>query len=185
MKFRNFDKYEVYPDGRIWSYSRNKFLKPSTNKNGYQVVCLTDNSGKQNVYKLHRVVYESVTGEPIPENLQVNHINEDKTDNRFFENLNLMTPKENLNWGTRNERSSKTLKNNTNRSKAISKALTNNQKISKAVGAFKNGELVMTFQSTNEADRNGFKKCAVSSCCRNYFNRPGNNIYKGYEWRYI
>ena len=31
-KFRNFEKYEVYEDGRIWSYKTNKWLKPKTEK---------------------------------------------------------------------------------------------------------------------------------------------------------
>lgn len=79
MKFRNFDKYEVYEDGRIWSYKRNKFLKPQTEKNGYQRVLLTDNEGKQKSYKLHRVVWEAVTGEPIPEGMQVNILMRGKT----------------------------------------------------------------------------------------------------------
>ena len=43
MKFRDFDKYDVFEDGRIFSYSRNKFLKPQTDKYGYQRVWLTDN----------------------------------------------------------------------------------------------------------------------------------------------
>ena len=63
--------------------------------------------------------------------------------------------------------------------------MTNNPKISKAVGAFKDGELVMRFQSTKEAQRQGFNQSAVCSCCRNCFNRLGNNKYKGFEWRYI
>ena len=47
MKFRDYSNYEVYEDGRIWSYLRNKFLKPQTVKGGYQQVCLTDNEGKR------------------------------------------------------------------------------------------------------------------------------------------
>lgn len=162
--FKDFTKYEVFEDGRIWSYSRNKFLKPKTLPNGYQQVQLSDNEGKIKDYLLHRIVYESVTGKPIPNGLQVNHINECKTDNRF-ENLNLMTPKENINFGTGIERCTKAR--------------------SKQVGAFKNGELILSFSSIAEADRNGFKQGNVSKCCRNCFNREGNNVYKGYTWKCI
>ena len=73
--FKDYTKYEIYEDGRIWSYSRNKFLKPKID-DGYQRVHLTDNEGKQKWYLVHRVVYEAVTGEPIPEGMQCNHINE-------------------------------------------------------------------------------------------------------------
>lgn len=167
--FKNFTKYEVYSDGRIYSYKRNKFLKPTTDKKGYQRVQLYDNDGKMKSYLVHRIVYESVTSEPIPKGMQVNHLNEIKTDCRFA-NLNLLTPKENTNFGTGNERRSKA---NTN------------GKCSKQVGAFQNGELIMIFPSTNEAQRQGFDQSAVSKCCRNCFNREGNNIYKGFEWKYI
>ena len=170
-KFRDFDKYEVYPDGRIWSYKSKKFLKPFTNKKGYQLVTLNDNECKQKTYLLHRIVWEAVTGEPIPQGMQINHRNEIKTDNRFFENLELVTPKQNLNFGTRNSRASKSLKNST--------------KLSKQVGAFKNDELILSFPSTTEAQRQGFNIVAVSSCCRNCYIRPGNNVYKGYTWRFI
>ena len=43
----------------------------------------------------------------------------------------------------------------------------------------------MTFSSTNDAGRNGFDQGSVSRCCRNCFHREGNNVYKGFEWRYI
>ena len=174
-KFRDFSNYEIYADGRIWSYKKKRFLKPYTNKNGYQSVLLSDNEGKIKRYYVHRIVWESVTGEPIPEGMQINHRNEIKTDNRFFENLELVTPKQNLNYGTRNNRAGKT----------ISKALTNNPKRSKSVGAFKDGKLVMTFPSANEAGRQGFNQGNVSACCRNCFNREGNNVYKCYTWRYL
>lgn len=159
MKFRNFDKYEVYSDGRIWSYKSKKFLKPSTDKDGYKRVQLSDNEGNIKIYGLHRVVYEAVSGSPIPEGMQVNHISEDKTEN-FFENLELVTPKQNINWGTCIER----------RSKARSKQ----------VGAYKNCELVMSFPSLNEANRQGFNQGAVSECCN-----LKRKTYKGYEWRFI
>ena len=170
MKFRDYTKYEVFDDGRIYSYSRNKFLKPVTTKDGYQRVVLTDNECKAKLYYVHRVVWEAVTGKPIPENLECNHKNETKTDNRFC-NLNLLTTKQNNNWGTRNKR--------------LSKSNTNNKKISKAVGAFKDGKLVLSFPSIAEAQRKGFNQGAVSYCCRNCYLREGNNVFKGYEWRYI
>ena len=97
----------------------------------------------------------------IPDGLDVNHIDENKNDNSIF-NLNLMTRSENNNWGTRKERYIKTR--------------------SKTVGAYKNGKLVMTFSSTKEAGRNGYKQSAVSGCCRGI---KGCKTYKGYEWRYI
>lgn len=162
--FKNFTKYEVFEDGKIWSYKHKKWLKPWTNNSGYQLVMLSDNEGERKRYLVHRVIYESVTGEPIPENMQVNHRNETKNDNRF-ENLNLLSPKENTNFGTRNERAAKT---NTN------------GKCSKAVGAYRNDELVMSFPSTMEAHRNGFDCGNVSKCCNGKIPH-----YKGYTWKYI
>lgn len=174
MKFRDYDKYEVFEDGKIWSYLTKRFLKPATTKNGYQRVALSDNEGNIKMYLLHRVVYEAVTGEPIPYGMQINHRSEVKTEN-MVSNLELATPKQNSNYGTRNNRIGK----------SISKALTNNPKISKKVGAFKNGELIFTFPSTREAQRNGFNSVYISACCRNCYLREGNNVYKGYEWRYL
>ena len=167
-KFMNFEKYEVYEDGRIWSYSHKKWLKPKTEKNGYQRVCLYDNEGNRKSYLLHRVIYESVTGNPIPKGMQINHRSEDKTSN-FFENLELVTPKENCNFGTRNSRISKAKKG------IIPKA-----NPPKQVGAFKDGKLVMTFPSTQECGRQGFERSAVTRCCNGKLPH-----YKGYEWRYI
>lgn len=163
--FRNYSNYEIFDDGRIWSYYTNKFLKPKTEKNGYQSVGLYDNEGKIKRYLLHRVVWEAVTGEQIPNNLQINHRNEIKTSN-IITNLELVTPKENVNYGSRNARAAK--------------SNTNNPKRSKMVGAFKNDELVMVFQSTREAQRNGFKQSGVSDCCNGK-----RKTHKGYTWKYL
>lgn len=157
--YRDFTKYEVFEDGKIWSYSHKKFLKPRTNNCGYQRVCLSDNDGNTKWYFVHKVVYEAVTGSPIPEGMQCNHINECKSDNRFC-NINLLTQKENCNFGTRNKRSTKAR--------------------SKQVGAFKNGELVLVFPSTQEAQRNGFSQSNISECCNGKLK-----THKGYEWKYL
>ena len=153
--FRNYSKYEVFEDGRIYSYKTKKFLKHQTNKYGYQVVCLYDNEGKGKWYYVHRIVLESVTGEPIPKGFEINHISEDKTEN-MISNLELVSHKENINFGTRT------------------------QKCSKKVGAFKNGELVMSFPSTQECGRQGFHQGSVAACCRGK-----RKTHKGYEWKYI
>ena len=65
-------------------------------------------------------------------------------------------------------------------SKSRKKSLTNNQKISKAVGAFKNDELIMTFPSTMECERQCFNIGNVAACCRGKLQH-----YKGYTWKYI
>lgn len=56
-------------------------------------------------YLVHLLVWEAFNG-PIPKGMEVNHINEIRWDNRI-DNLNLLTRKENINWGTGNEKRSK------------------------------------------------------------------------------
>lgn len=160
LKIDNFSDYEIYPkDGKIWSLKRNKFL--GANRNGYLTVALYADDGSVWNTGVHRVIYTACYGE-ISEGLEVNHIDEDKSNNSIS-NLNLMTSKENNNWGTRNER--------------LAKAL------SKPVGAFKDGKLVLTFPSANEAERQlGFKQVHIGKCCKGV---KGFKTHKGYEWRYI
>lgn len=163
--FRNYKKYEVFDDGRVYSYKSKRFLKLKKDKRGYSRICLSDNNGEIKNYQLHRVVYESIRGE-IPEGLQVNHIDEDKSNNSIS-NLNLMTPKANCNFGSRNER--------------IAEKLTNRTDLSKQVGAYnKDGVLIMTFSSTAEAQRAGFSSGHISKCCRGE-----RKSHKGYQWKYM
>lgn len=164
----NFSDYIILPnEGLIWSNKRGKFVG-SKCPDGYCGTTLTDDNGKVTSGNLHRFIYEAVYG-PIPEGLQVNHINEKKTDNRI-DNLNLMTPKDNINWGTRNERARKTLTG----------TRTNRIDLSRPVGAYKNGILQFTFPSTAEAERNAFSSGNISSCCQGK-----RKSHKGYEWRYL
>lgn len=103
------DLYEVSDLGRVRSLNYAKtgevrVLKPTLYNNGYLVIGLRKD-GKLKRFLVHRVVVTSFMGD-IPKGMQVNHKNEDKTDNRLS-NLEVVTPKENINWGTRNERAAK------------------------------------------------------------------------------
>ena len=178
--YKDYKKYEVFETGRIWSYSRNRFLKPRKNRGGYYQLELSDNNGYIKSYRVHRVVYEAIKGE-IPEGMQVNHIDECKTNNHIS-NLNLMTPKENCNWGSRNARAAE--KQRGVPKPTVAEKLTNGKR-SKKVAAYKDGVLVMTFPSLNEVRRQGFSQGNVCACCRNCYKREGNNIYKGFVWQYF
>ena len=47
-------------------------------------------------------------------------------------------------------------------------------------------EVAKVWGSTREAERiGGFCHNAISECCKNKFNRLGNNIYKGFKWMYL
>lgn len=82
-------KYVIYSDGRIWSNKSNMFMKESVHHTGYKRVHINKKD-----YRLHRLVAEAFI--PNPDNLPyVNHINEDKGDNRV-ENLEWCTHRHNI-----------------------------------------------------------------------------------------
>ena len=103
-------KYEVSNLGNVRSlkYARSnkvKLLKQASD-HGYKRVNLFKN-GKRKSHWVHRLV--AIAFLPNPNNLpQVNHKDENKTNNRM-DNLEWCTIKYNMNYGTRNERQSKSL----------------------------------------------------------------------------
>lgn len=86
---KDIGKYIIHSDGRIWTKIRNKFLTPIKTKDGYHSVKIG-----LKTKKVHRVVYEAFRGE-IPDRLEIDHINGNRTDNRI-ENLEAVTHKENI-----------------------------------------------------------------------------------------
>ena len=69
-------------------------LNPYKHSDGYKQFKAYHEGGCVTPYYVHRFVYEYFNG-IIPKGYQINHINEDKTDNRL-ENLELVTQKENI-----------------------------------------------------------------------------------------
>lgn len=160
------DRYEASNYGRIKNLNykqtgKERLLSPCNTGKGYLQVRLY-RDGKPKWYKVYRLVWEAFNG-PIPEGMQVNHINEEKTDNRL-ENLNLMTCKENINWGTGIHRSAKT------RSKMVEQYTLD-------------GVYVRTWSSMASVEMElghlGFDQGAISKCCQGK-----QKTHKGFIWKY-
>ena len=171
--------YKVSNLGRILSLNyRNtgkaELKKPSDDGYGYLQVQLWKN-GKYKMCRVHRLVAETFLSNP--ENLpEVNHKDEDKTNNFVFlnedgsvdkekSNLEWKSPKDNCNHGTRNER--------------IAKANTNGKLSKRVLQLSLDGELIREWESTKECGRNGFNQSAVWRCCNGKLPH-----YKGFLWRY-
>ena len=89
--------YKVCSDGRIWSEYLQGFMKPYFSKGGYLRIKV--NFGDRNKkFMAHRLVAMAFIPNNDPEHLtQVDHINNDRTDNRV-ENLRWVTPKQNTQY---------------------------------------------------------------------------------------
>ena len=142
---------------------KGRVRKQVMTRGGYLMVGLCKEC-KGKWFKVHRLVWMAFNG-IIPDGMQINHIDEDKTNNKL-ENLNLMTCKENNNWGTRNERNRK--------------ARINHPSMSKQVVAFdEDDNVVFEFPSAKEAGRQGFDQSHLSACCRGE-----QRTHRGYRWKY-
>lgn len=100
--------YEVSDAGAVRNARTGALVAQHQGLGGYMRVTLAAGEGgswkrKRNV-RVHRLVAEAFVANPDPERCtQVNHINEDKADNRA-ENLEWVTPSQNINHGTGNAR---------------------------------------------------------------------------------
>lgn len=160
-------KYEISNLGRVKSLFTGLLLKPARQSNGYYSLFLSKNGKKKSFY-LHRLVYEAFHGS-IPkweatakgdERLEINHKDEDPSNN-CLDNLELVTCRQNNNYGTHNERSGK------NREKKVYQYNSDY-------------ELVGIWDSTKKSVSGGFNQGAVSACCR------GKKLkYKGFIWSFI
>lgn len=160
--------YQVSNLGRVKSLPRKgtfeRIIMPGTKAGGYLCVALYKD-GKVKYYRVNRLVAEAFI--PNPDNKpQCNHINEDVTDNRAC-NLNWMSSKENINWGTGILRSHQKQVNHPNMSKPVKQLSLD-------------GALIAIWPSTMEAGRNGFDNSNICKCCNGKYAQ-----YKGYKWEWV
>ena len=110
MLIQDYPEYSITEDGKVFSHLRNKGMgkgkvldynywrefKPQINHKGYAVVQLMSNTPRLKNFLIHRLVATHFI--PNPDNLAtVNHINENKLDNRV-ENLEWMSNRDNLQY---------------------------------------------------------------------------------------
>ena len=177
-----YEKYQVSNLGRMlnlnyYNTGKAKLMEPYDDGNGYLCV----NLSKNREYKkclVHRLVAQTFL--PNPENKpQVNHKDEDKTNNFVFlnedgsidkekSNLEWKSHKGNCNHGTRNERISK-----------AKKGITNGKLSKRVIQLSLSGEFIREWPSTNECERNGFYHGPVCRCCNGKLPH-----YKGFRWMY-
>lgn len=162
-----------------------KVLKPSPDSNGYPIVTLIKD-GRHYTKTIHRIVatvafrhYNIQT-----DGLLVMHLDEERF-NPKVSNLALGTAKENMNFPKVKERESESNRGEKaywfgkHLSAEVKKKLSDAQP-KKAVGAYKNGKLILKFESVNDAGRYGFNKGNVSLCCSGK-----HKSHHGYEWKYL
>lgn len=167
-------KYELSKSGTLVHKRTRKVVKGHLTKGGYVLDSFWVD-GKIIAKYRHQLVYETFIGE-IPEGMQVNHKDENKQNNVISNIDTLMTPKENSNWGTRNERIAS--KNDKFKSKPV---------IQKTL----QGEVIKIWPSASEIQRQlGYSFGNICNCCiGGYFdNSRGKwhscNTAYGYKWEY-
>lgn len=189
----DFSRYEIFEDGKIWSKYFNRFIEGTKTPDGYLRITLTKLDGSVGNYMWNRVIYYYFKGEILDE-IKVNHIDENKLNNSIS-NLNLLTHKENCNWGTRNERISMALKGRklgersaeTKQRCSIAQKKRmekeeEREKYYKPVWLYdKYDNLIAVFKSVKEAsEKTGFNKSSISSASRGVLNRNGNHSLGGF-----
>ena len=75
--------YAIEEDGRVFSYYKNDYMKTKIDKDGYETICLITEEGKRSSFGIHRLLMVTYFPCEDMDNLQVNHINGDKTNNSF------------------------------------------------------------------------------------------------------
>ncbi len=177
-----YEGYQVSNLGRVKGLNyrntgKEGVLRAGKDNKGYLRVFLSKD-GKGKPFRVHRLVAETFI--PNPENKpQVNHkidTKEGKTINLVFFNEDGSINKEkttiewcdseyNNNYGTRNERVSKTMINGKQSKKVLQFTL--------------DGEFIREWPSTNECGRNGFHQGNIVACCRGE-----RKSADGYMWKY-
>ena len=156
-RVKRLGRKTVTSSGKV-RYLKETIRKPQKDIKGYLNLRLSNN-GTYKFCRIHRLVAEAFI--PNPNNKpQVNHINEDRADNRV-DNLEWVTCTENNNHGSRNEKIAKI-----QRKPVEGMSLKDNS--------------ILKYKQLKDTKLDGFNHLMVSRCCRGIQYK-----HRGYIWRFI
>lgn len=173
-----YPNYMISNMGNVKSlnYGKERILKQVICKNGYCKVSLCE-QGKMKTFSVHRLVCTAFI--PNPNNYPcVNHLNEDKTDNRV-ENLMWCTQAYNNTYGTRLVKVSNTMKGR-------KFTIEHNEKMGEShrkpiVQIHQNGLIIGVYDSTKEAGNElGIYRGNITNCLKGKRKSAG-----GFKFKYL
>lgn len=172
----NAPHYMACSDGRIFSLYTMKWLIPNFEKSsGYMQVSICEKSGLKQV-RIHRLIALAFCDGYEPGKV-VNHKNENKLDNRA-ENLEWVTTKENLTYGTAKERAVRTIGIDNLRKSAEHARSIRSRQHERPVRNVSTG---IEYPSIKDAaDSTGLRRTGIWGACNGTQKTCG-----GYEWEYI
>lgn len=157
--------YQASNLGRIRSMYSNKILKLGITNSGYYSITLSKNKAQKTIC-VHRIIAFAFIGNPPLANMEVNHKNGNKLDNR----------ENNLEWLTKSENQLHAIK------LGYATPFKNREDYSRAkkVIQLKDNIIINTFESTSQAGKiTGFERTAIAACARGKLKTA-----YGYNWKY-
>nr|QBK85750.1 MAG: HNH endonuclease [Marseillevirus LCMAC101] len=155
---RSFSKYEVSSLGRIRNRESGYIFSTKPKDDRYVCNSFLDDEGKSKTIRAHVIVARAFLGNPDSNDLTVDHINQEPTDNRLV----------NLRWATKKQQ---TVNSNKSRSGSIGQPIVQYTADMKEI---KTWPSIIT-----AANKLGIDPSGITKACKGKLNHTG-----GYKWAY-
>lgn len=153
---------------------KSHLMVQSKTPNGYLQFTMSNQSVHKR-YSSHRFIWECFNG-PIPDNMQINHKDEDKTNNNL-KNLEIVTPKENVNYGTARER---IISKTKGRKLSEQHQMNIEKSLNKPILQYTiDGIFVKEWKSATDVQKTlGYNKSNINKCLKGHIKRCYGSIWK-------
>lgn len=146
-------RYVISRSGVVTNKMRGRQLVTHVDRRGYCYVVLSD-AGNSKSYRVHRLMLMSFRPNKNADNLDVNHLNGIKSDNRLA----------NLEWASRGENHKHRYRVLNQRHSMLGKFGKKHHRAIGVIGSNAQGETACQFDSLMDAQRAGFQASKISNC---------------------